>query len=315
MTARNFPGHTCSRMMRCPRLLLVAATSLLLPQGGRSQVLDSLAVGGTVLDVDVYGNLFVLDAHRNLLTLYLMDGKQLRQVGGQGWGNNQFDRPSGLWARNGLDVFVADYGNHRIQRFDRTLSFVSSLFTRDDDDPDRRFGYPTDVALSRLGALFLCDTENARILKVSMSNEVEGNFGGYDAGVGRLYAPEQVEIGPNDIVYVLDQKRVVSFDAFGNFLHELASGLFQQPSVIFADGEGILVLDGDALYTFDREERPGKTVDLRTLVGGRVRGKEVRSLSLSHDVLYFLTGAGVYVVTNSGVRESGKSVDKEGNSH
>ena len=301
-------------MIRCKSLLLIAAVIVLITHQASAQSLDSLAVGGSSLDVDIYGNLFVLDANRNLLTLFLKDGTQVRQVGGQGWGDNQFDRPTGLWARNGLDVFVADYGNHRIQRFDRTLSFISSLFTRDDDDPDRRFGYPTDVALSRLGALFICDTENSRILKVSMSNEVERNFGGYDAGRGRLYAPEQVEVGPKDFVYVLDQRRIMVFDVFGNFIHELASNLFQHPSGMFADGEGVLVLDGDTLYTFDAEDRPGKAVDIRAF-GGRVRGKDVRSLVMSNKILYFLTGDGVYMITNSGLRDPQSPVDKERNSH
>jgi hypothetical protein len=145
----------------------------------------------------------------------------------------------------------------------------------DDDNPDRRF----DIRLMLLFHVWVLSSsvaENSRILKVSMSNEVERNFGGYDAGRGRLYAPEQVEIGPRDFVYVLDQRRVMVFDAFGNFIHDLAGNLFQHPTGMFADGEGVLVLDGDTLYTFD-----ARSVRARPLISSHSVGgfEEKRSLA------------------------------------
>ena len=134
------------------------------------------------LDVDIYGNIYILNTDRNTLKLFAKDRSLKREVGGSGWENDQFDRPSGLWARNGIDVFVADYGNHRIQRFDRHLSYVSTLYARENPDPDERFGYPTDVAVSRLGDLFICDSENSRIVKVNRFTQVERTFGGFSAG-------------------------------------------------------------------------------------------------------------------------------------
>jgi len=109
------------------------------------------AIRGASLDVDLYGNLYVLSAEENTVKLIGPDGKVVAVVGGAGWENGRFDRPSGIWARNGIDVFVADYGNHRVQRFDRGLTFVSSLSTRESSEPGQRFGYPSDVALSRMG--------------------------------------------------------------------------------------------------------------------------------------------------------------------
>jgi len=283
--------------------LLIPALCLI-PFSLFSQILDSIAIGGSSMDVDVYGNFFVVDASRNILTLFSREGKQVRQVGGQGWGSDQFDRPLGVWSRNGLDVFVADYGNHRIQRFDRTLSFVSSLFTHEDPISERRFGYPTDAALSRLGSLFICDSENSRIMKLSMLNEIEKNFGGYDAGAGRLASPTQIEIGPADHLYVLDRNRVVVFDIFGNYLGELGSGLFRRPSSLHADEETVVILDGSLLYVFDAEERPQAAIDLSVLTGGRVRETEVLAVAFHRNTLYALTASKMYILSGRDLRDS-----------
>ena len=298
-------------MLRFAIFICTVATIAVVPGIITAQELDSLPIYGSQLEVDVYGNLVTLDRDRNLLLLYSPNGDRVRELGGQGWGNEQFDRPSGIAARNGIDIFVADYGNHRIQRFDRNLSFVSSLFTRDADDERRRFGYPSDVALSRLGELFICDSENTRIVKVNRFSEVERTFGGFDAGEGRLRSPLQLKIGPKDQLYVLDEKRVVVFDTFGNFLHVLAGSLFRKPSAIFADGERVLVLDEQLIYSFDTEDRPDRVIDLETVAEGRLKGKDIRSLAYADSALYFLTRSGLLILTGTDALESKQAVDKD----
>ena len=252
------------------------------------------AIEGDRLDVDIYGNIFVLDAERNTLRQYTREQKLVREVGGPGWQDAQFDRPKGIWARNGIDIFVADFGNHRIQRFDRTLSFVSSLSTRSSDNPDERFGYPTDVAISRLGELFICDGENSRMVKVNRLSQVERTFGGFGAGEGSLRNPERVEIGPGDNLYVQDGDRIVEFDAFGNFVENLSAGVFKKPSCLFADPNGIVVVDDTTLYCFDSHNRPEAVLSLPRLLGGPV--KEIRSIALSIGNLYILTSTGLSVI-------------------
>jgi DNA-binding beta-propeller fold protein YncE len=249
---------------------------------------------GDRIDVDIYGNLYILDSEKNTLRLYSKEGDLVREIGGSGWQNDQFDHPSGIWARNGIDVFVADYGNHRIQRFDRALSYVSTFSTRDSDNPDERFGYPTSVTISRLGDLFICDSENTRIVKVNRFTQVERVFGGFGAGSGRLQKPLQIEIGPGDFVYVLDGARVLVYDTFGNFIHELTQGVFKKPLSVYADGEGVAVLDENNLYCFDSKERPSVVSPLESLHAGLQ--SEIRSIAFGGNTLYLLTASGVVPV-------------------
>ena len=267
---------------------------------------QSPLVNKTAFDVDIYGNAYFLDAAKNTLTLVSKDGSVVREVGGPGWGDGQFDRPAAVWARNGIDVFVADYGNHRIQRFDRGLNFVSSLSTRDSDNPDERFGYPIDVALSRFGELFICDRENTRIAKVNTSSQVELTFGGFGAGKGRLQDPSQLEIGPKDLIYILDGRRVVIFDTFGNYVGDLLEGLFKNPNCLFADETGVMVVDTGTLYCFDQANRPLNPILLAATL--KVDPSDIRSIAASGGQLYVLTMTGIYHVPDP---RSERSTEKE----
>jgi len=262
---------------------------------------------GTRLDVDINGNIYVLDANRNLLTLSNGDFTLHKEVGGAGWENDQFDKPQGIWARNGIDVFIADYGNHRVQRFDRGLNYISTFSTRESAIPDERFGYPRDVAVSRLGDLFICDGENARIVKVNRFSKVERSFGGFDAGAGRLLRPSELEVGPKDRVYVLDMARVMVFDNFGNFVHELLPGLFRAPQTLFADNNGIVILDADTLYCFDGNERPTRIITLES--HGVAQGVNIHSFVCSRDEMFLLTSIGLQRIPDP--RPGKSDLDKE----
>jgi len=264
-----------------------------------------LPVRGERFDVDIYGTIYVLDSESCMLRVHDAQGKLLRELGGQGWGNEQFDQPRGLWARNGLNIFVADYGNHRIQRYDRTISYVATLYTRDSDVPALRFGYPTDVSVSRQGDLFLCDGENVRILKVNQLNKVDRSFGGPGAGKGTLSSPTMIEVGPKDFVYVLDGDRVVVFDSFGNYLLELGPDLVLEPRAIFADEQRVLVLDRTGLLSLDEG---GRVLGRTPLVELPAYGRQLRDIGLFGGALYILADDGLHIAP------SGRYLDKENKS-
>ena len=251
-----------------------------------------LPIHGTSISVDLAGVMTVVDSHACTVRQYGSTGKLIREIGGQGWGNDQFDRPSGVWAKNGIDVFVADYGNHRIQRFDNGLAYVSTLYTRDNSDPNKRFGYPTAVTLSRLGDLFICDGENNRIAKVGSSNQIDLTFGGYGAGAGRLTQPMQIDCGPHDDVYVLDPPRVLVFDTFGNYLGELSPGLFRHPEGVCADQSTVVVVDTTGIYAFDADQH----VIGHVALSDSLRSQELTGCAVTPSALYLIGPEGLTVV-------------------
>jgi DNA-binding beta-propeller fold protein YncE len=177
--------------------------------------------GAADLDYDVAGNIYVVDRVGNMLVKFSPRGDSVRAVSGFGRGQLQFDSPAGVCARRGNDIYVADYNNHRVQRFNRMLDYITTISTRDDPDERKRFGYPRDVAVTRQGDLMIVDGENRRILKIDAFGKVERAFGDLNAGAGRLVDPSQIEVDDEDNVYVLDRDRILQFDPFGSFVRDV----------------------------------------------------------------------------------------------
>lgn len=180
------------------------------------------------LSVDPGGNIFVIDKGSSELIELSADGNIIARTGGYGWSEGAFDQPTDVIAPNGLDVYVADFGNHRIRHFDRNLNAISVLRGRMPEGEKRLFGYPMSVALSRQGELFVLDGENNRVVKFRQAQELERMFGGIDAGEGRLDTPTRIRVDDQDRVIVQDGNRLKVYDRFGNFLQTIGDGLWKE---------------------------------------------------------------------------------------
>ena len=208
-------------------------------------------LGAVDLDRDIQGNVYVVDRAANTLVKLSPRGDSIRSVSGFGSGELQFDSPSAVCARRGNDVYVADYNNHRIQRFNRMLDYVTTIYTRDDPDRSKRFGYPRDVAVSRQGDLFIVDGENRRIVRVNPFGQVLRSFGDVTAGAGRLVDPEMVEVDEEDNAYVLDGGRVVVFDPFGSYLRDFGGSEGRAIRSIAVDNDTLLLADSATVRLID----------------------------------------------------------------
>lgn len=208
--------------------------------------------GAADVDYDILGNIYVVDRAGNALVKYSPTGDSIAAVSGFGNGPLQFDEPVAVCARGGNDVYVADFNNHRIMRFNRTLDLVAIISTRDHADERQRFGYPRDVNVTRQGDLLIVDGENGRIVRVDALGQAS-SLGDIRSGPGRMANPMQVEIDAEDNVYVLDGNAVVQYDVFGTFVRRLpiaddGAGL---PSGISVDRDTLTVLCGRTVRMYD----------------------------------------------------------------
>ena len=209
------------------------------------------------LAINPQGAIYVADADRNQILLIADERTPAVSIGGYGWEASTFDRPTGL-ATDGLNLFVADQGNHRIQRFDRSLNFVSSFSTRDTSVSALRFGYPLGVALSRSGELFVLDGENLRVVKFGPTLRFERSFGDIDDQRARLRHPLKILVGSNDHVYVLEPDRLLEFDMFGHYLRAVGGGMFADAKSFALTPGGFLILSGEVIRWFsERGEQTG----------------------------------------------------------
>jgi DNA-binding beta-propeller fold protein YncE len=161
------------------------------------------------------GYLYVTD--KNSDEVYKLDtlGNKLKDTGGYGWTEATFDQPSDVFATP-LNVYVSDKNNHRIQRFDKNLNYISQLYTREDQKTDERFGFPLSCVTSNQGDMYILDSENKRVIKFNTFGKFVQNFGGFDAGAFSLTDPKKLAVSPDNNIYILDAKRLVIFDQYGN---------------------------------------------------------------------------------------------------
>jgi hypothetical protein len=197
--------------------------------------------------IDPSGNVYVVDRGANMVHKLNRNAFIETSIGGYGWGNHEFDRPSDVWAENGIDVFVADYGNHRVQRFDRRLTYVGTLETRNIGFEVEQFGYPVGITMNRQGDLFVVDEENLRIVSFGGIDRHRRTFGGMEAGRFRISSPGKIEIYGDDLIAVRDGNRLLFFDQFGSPYREFTSRTLPRYKDFTILGEYILLLRDETI--------------------------------------------------------------------
>lgn len=188
--------------------------------------------------VDSAGNVIVSDQANFRLRLIRPDGtiETLCGTGERGYSGDggpcllaRFDAPVGQAAapagRIDIDaddnIYVADTNNHVIRRIsfpDRIVTTVAGVgvagYSGDGGDATRaRLNFPTDVDVDRHGNLFIADTENNVIRRVSRDGIITTHVGtglrdfggdGGPAAAAYLDRPYGVEVAPNDTLYIAD---------------------------------------------------------------------------------------------------------------
>lgn len=161
------------------------------------------------------GFLFITDSGADKVYKYDSLGTYIQETGGFGWGEAAFDDPVDVFATP-LNVYVSDKNNHRIQRFDKDLNFISQLSTRENDRSEERFGFPLGCASSGQGDLFILDSENKRVLKFDLFGNFIQTLGGIDAGNFSLSNPARLAVSLGNQVFVIDDNKIFVFDNYGN---------------------------------------------------------------------------------------------------
>lgn len=203
------------------------------------------------ISIDINGNIYVVDEGNCFVQKFSLQGDSLVSLGNCGWSDYQFQNPKDIFAKNGLDIFVADFENHRVQRFNRKMNFIASFYTRDDEDLDNRFGFAQSVAVNSKNEIFIADGENKRVLKFSnFSSNVEKIIGGINAGKGKLKNPIQIEFDSLNQLYVLEKNKIICFDEFGNYFFTIGNELLKNATGFSIHRNKIFVAEDSTLKIF-----------------------------------------------------------------
>jgi uncharacterized protein (TIGR03663 family) len=174
--------------------------------------------------------------------------------GSQGKGNGQFQDPRGIAVDEAGNVYVADSGNHRIQKFDSGGQFITQWGS--EGDGPGQFKEPWGIAVDGDGNVYVADTWNHRIQKFDADGSFLLQWGSFRDTGGVAVGAEGLFWGPRDIatdaagnVYVTDtgNKRVQVFDSGGQFLDQwggfgVEDGQMDEPVGIAIDQEGNIYL-------------------------------------------------------------------------
>ena len=241
--------------------------------------------------------MFVLDRGSNEILKYSPGGSLLARSGGFGGGDDGFDSPSDINALSDLQILVADYGNNRILMYDGRLNRTETVPADLSGTGDRAFGYPKSVAADRYGAIYVVDGENTRVVKIDASRKVERTIGGPEAGKGKLTNPSRIRISDDDHVYVVDGRRLVMFDIFGNYLQAVSVADTGRPALALVTGMPFVV-SGDTIRSLSG--------DLSMPAPGMRESGFVRDISASGDWIVALRDSTIDKMRLSAVLEKGK---------
>jgi DNA-binding beta-propeller fold protein YncE len=153
--------------------------------------------------------------------------------GGRGTKKGQFDNPRGLAVDNTGNIFVADTGNARIEKFSPNGTYITSLGTKAGYG---QLGEPNGLAIDRAGNIYVADVSTHSVQKLTPDGKPIAQW------APALYGPRRIAIGHDESIYVLDQghNRIVKLNGDGEVLETWGSsgsgdGQFSDPTSVAVD--------------------------------------------------------------------------------
>ena len=206
---------------------------------------------GLVNPIDVTigseGKIFVSDSVSGTIHVFIDAGKSYLGSFGKG----QLKRPTGLVVRNDTnELFVVDTIASQVLVYDQNTQTLKKRIGQQARSA-AGFHYPTSIARSRSGDMYVTDTLNYRIQHLTKALEFSDSFGQAGDGPGDFSRPKGVATDSDGNVYVVDAlfDNVQIFDRNGKLLMVFGSpgsreGEFWLPSAIFIDQQ-------DRIYVSD----------------------------------------------------------------
>jgi glucose/arabinose dehydrogenase len=142
------------------------------------------------------------------------------------------------------NVYLADTGNNRIQKFASNGAFVTKWGSYGKQDGN--FNAPQGIAVDAEGNVYVADTGNSRVQKFSGNGTFVAAWGSYGSDDGQLKRPTDIAVDPSSgDLYLVDtlNNSIHRFSNNGTFIVTLGSygitdGEFKYPRSVAVDAEG-----------------------------------------------------------------------------
>ena len=198
------------------------------------------------------------------------------------WGEGLFVRAHGLFIGPDDAIYCTDDLDHTVRKFTPEGRLLLTLGTSGQPSDtgatsiDYRtiqragppFHYPTNLALSPVGEIYITDGYgNARVHKFSADGRLLFSWGEPGTGPGQFHIPHGIAVDPKGTVFVADREnsRIQLFTPEGKFLSAWTDVI--RPCQVFIDGQGDVYV---AELGFRAGMWPGTTAPTANAPGGRV---------------------------------------------
>ena len=141
--------------------------------------------------------------------------------GSYGTGNNQFKYPTDVAVDASGNIYVADYGNKRVQQFSPSHVYQRTYGTTGDSyvEANDRFYYPEGVAVGPDGSIYIAEGHGHRLVKLNAAGVPQwtvgeaGQPGDDNAHFGYLH---DVAVGPDGRIYTVESWGTAPYMPGGN---------------------------------------------------------------------------------------------------
>jgi sugar lactone lactonase YvrE len=301
--------------------------------------------------IDKFNNIYVADGGNNCIRKISFNSvvTTLAGTGVAGFldglaASAQFNSPTGVCIDDSGNVYVADFLNHRIRKISNagsvtTIAGSGTPGFLDGASGSARFNYPRGICRNKKGSIFVGDSWNHRIRKISPAGIVStyagggaamgvGSIGAYNNGqdtAARFFTPAGLGIDRIGNVYSadaynhrirkIDTARLVTTIAgsgptgigSGGFLNGPVTGaILNTPTELYIDSTGKIYI-GD---TFNNRVRLLSSGSLSTFAGsgmaGYINGPDTAAkFNYPRGVVCNTTGNKVYIAdyTNNVIRK------------
>ena len=165
------------------------------------------------------GQMIVVEGDGTCVSVLTPEGEKIRRFGTQGSGNGQFSGAFGVTVDKDYYIYVADYGNHRIQKFNSEGEFVAAVGGYGSNQ--LQFIYPVGTVHNHRGNnLYVADQCNHRIQVLTTDLKFVRSFGTQGSGNGQFQNPLNIAIDDANNLYVTEYSnhRVQVLTTDGQFL-------------------------------------------------------------------------------------------------
>lgn len=170
--------------------------------------------------------------------------------GSAGTGNGQFNAPVGIALDSSGNVYVADTGNNRIQKFDATGTYITKWGAA--GTGNGQFNAPTGIVVDSGDNVYVVDRGNNRVQKFSSTGTYITKWGTTGAGNGQFNSPRHMSVDSSNNIYVADtgNNRIQKFDSTGTYLAQWGSsgtgnGQFTGPRAVVVSSAGSVAYVSD----------------------------------------------------------------------